>query len=85
MSFTAGKYLIQFNPFIVFGGLTLFVLLIFIVVFPIVKILHRAGYSGWWILLFVLVPGGNVIGLWCFAYARWPAVQPVDRHQAAQQ
>ena len=40
-------------------------------VIPAVKILHKAGYSGWW-LLTAFVPFLNVIMLWIFAFARWP-------------
>jgi hypothetical protein len=35
-------------------------------------VLKRAGYPQWWALLF-LVPVAYLIGLWAFAYARWPA------------
>jgi uncharacterized membrane protein YhaH (DUF805 family) len=41
----------------------------------IVRILHRAGYSGWWSLL-AFIPIVNVIALWYFAKARWPALAP---------
>jgi uncharacterized membrane protein YhaH (DUF805 family) len=37
------------------------------------RVLRRAGYSSWWVLL-VLVPLVNVIALWAFAYMRWPAI-----------
>ena len=42
-------------------------------VIPVVKILQQAGYSGWWVLI-SFVPFGNIIGLWVFAFAKWPAV-----------
>jgi len=38
---------------------------------PAVKILRKAGYSGWWSLL-LLVPVGNIVAIWIFAFARWP-------------
>lgn len=41
------------------------------VMVPLAKILRRAGFSGWWCLLY-LVPFANFIGLWVFAYAQWP-------------
>jgi len=47
-------------------------IIVFIVV---VRILNRTGYSGWWSLL-LLIPVGNVIALWQFSKARWPAVEP---------
>jgi hypothetical protein len=41
--------------------------------YPVVRILRRAGLSGWWSIL-VFLPLFNVVALWIFAYARWPAV-----------
>lgn len=40
-----------------------------------VRILHKAGYSGWWCLL-GLVPIVNIIMLWVFAFADWPNSGP---------
>jgi len=34
--------------------------------------LRKAGFSGWWALLSVL-PVVNIVLLWIFAFARWPA------------
>lgn len=42
----------------------------FIVVFG--RIINRAGYSRWW-LLTMFVPVLNLIMLWIFAFADWPA------------
>jgi uncharacterized membrane protein YhaH (DUF805 family) len=52
--------------------IVLVVLIIFI--FPIVKILQKAGYSGWWVL-FWFIPIGNIVALWIFAFADWPALR----------
>jgi uncharacterized membrane protein YhaH (DUF805 family) len=49
--------------------IVLLVLLLYI--FPVVKILQKAGYSGWWCVL-VFIPLVNVVMLWVFAFARWP-------------
>jgi uncharacterized membrane protein YhaH (DUF805 family) len=38
---------------------------------PAIKILHKAGYSGWWCLL-LFVPVVNIVMYWVFAFARWP-------------
>jgi hypothetical protein len=64
------------------GSLSVFHLLIVILVLAIiivpgVKIIQKAGYSGWWILLW-FVPLANIIMLWVFAFADWPnlAKQP---------
>jgi hypothetical protein len=42
----------------------------FIVVFG--RIVERTGYSRWWLLTMV-VPVLNLIMLWIFAFADWPA------------
>lgn len=44
-----------------------------IVAVPLVIILRRTGHSGWWVLLW-FVPLVNLVMLWVFAFARWPAV-----------
>ena len=41
---------------------------------PLVKILHKAGYSGWWSLL-MLVPILNIVMLYVFAFADWTALR----------
>jgi hypothetical protein len=46
-------------------------LLIIIVAVPVANILHRAGRSRWWTIL-AFVPLANLIGLWVFAFTRWP-------------
>jgi hypothetical protein len=45
--------------------------IVVVLVWPIVIILKRMGFSGWWAALF-FIPLGNVIGLWLLAKARWP-------------
>lgn len=52
----------------------LFVVVIFIaVLYPYFRIIRRAGYSGWWVLA-MFVPIVNVVMLWVFAFAKWPAL-----------
>ena len=48
-------------------------LLLLIVIFgvPIARILHRSGRSRWWTIV-AFVPLLNLIGLWVFAFPRWP-------------
>ncbi len=36
-----------------------------------VRILHRAGYSGWWVLL-NFVPVVNIVMVWVFSFQSWP-------------
>jgi hypothetical protein len=38
---------------------------------PVGSILHRAGRSRWWLLV-AFIPLINLIGLWVFAFSRWP-------------
>jgi hypothetical protein len=56
-----------------FWAVTIFMPLLVLMVFgiPIVQILRRAGHSGWWAII-AFVPLLNLIGLWVFAFARWP-------------
>jgi uncharacterized membrane protein YhaH (DUF805 family) len=39
-----------------------------------VRILHKAGYSGWWSAL-MLIPLVNIVMIWVFAFADWPALR----------
>lgn len=49
-----------------------------VILLPLARILKRTGHSGWWALLY-FVPLVGWIGLWVFAYARWPAVDSEAR------
>jgi hypothetical protein len=49
----------------------LVLLVVLLYIFPVVKILQKAGYSGWWCALLV-IPLVNIVMLWVFAFARWP-------------
>jgi len=46
-------------------------LFIVLVGIPVANILHRAGRSRWWTIL-AFLPFLNLIGLWVFAFTRWP-------------
>jgi hypothetical protein len=43
-----------------------------------VRILNRTGYSGFWSLI-GLVPLLNIIMLWQFSKAEWPALRPQNQ------
>jgi uncharacterized membrane protein YhaH (DUF805 family) len=58
------------SGFSVFHALILLVLA-FVFLIPYVKVIKKAGYSGWWVLT-LFVPVVNFIMLWVFAFARWP-------------
>ncbi|MFC3033387.1 hypothetical protein ACFOEE_12740 [Pseudoalteromonas fenneropenaei] len=59
------------------GGISIWQLLIILIIVLIPLLLFRpiakkAGYSGWWALI-MLVPIVNLIIVWVFAFAKWPA------------
>ncbi|MGR9085646.1 MAG: hypothetical protein ACU841_01050 [Gammaproteobacteria bacterium] len=37
------------------------------------RILSKAGFDGWWTLV-LLIPIVNILMIWGFALARWPAL-----------
>jgi hypothetical protein len=39
---------------------------------PAARILGRVGMNRWWSVLAV-IPLANLVGLWVFAFSRWPA------------
>lgn len=39
-----------------------------------VKIISKAGYSGWWILI-AFVPAVNVVMFFVFAFSEWPILR----------
>jgi hypothetical protein len=59
-------------PLLSFVIVCLFAAPTLISVFAIVRIVQRAGYSGWWVLI-IFVPIANMLALWYFAFGPWPA------------
>jgi uncharacterized membrane protein len=58
-------------------GLILVVVYLAIIILSIaawVKIISKAGYSGWWVLI-ALAPLVNVIMFFVFAFSSWPALK----------
>ena len=41
---------------------------------PVANILRRSGHSAWWTIL-AFIPLVNLVCLWVFAFARWPALE----------
>lgn len=35
------------------------------------RVMPKAGFSPWWAVL-ALIPVGNIIALWVFAFIEWP-------------
>ena len=62
------------SPLMFLGPASIVILLIVLAVFlvPIAQIIHKAGYSRIWILVW-FVPLLNIIMLWVFAFSRWPS------------
>ena len=46
--------------------------IMFTVIFPVWKIVSKAGFSGWWSLL-SFIPVIGFFALWVFALIDWPA------------
>ncbi len=53
------------------GALVFFLVLTILSLIAWVRILNKAGYSGWWVLVGV-VPLVNLIMFFVFAFADWP-------------
>jgi hypothetical protein len=53
--------------------LVMLVFVLVIVVFPVWRIISRTGHSGLWSLL-MFIPLVNIVALWIFAFAGWPAI-----------
>lgn len=64
-----------------FGAFVIWLILAAVMLIPYVKIIKKAGYSGWWILA-MFVPILNFIMLWVFAFSQWP-VERRARHEDA--
>lgn len=43
------------------------------------RILNKAGYSRWWVLV-VFVPILNFIMIWVFAFAKWPLLKETKKN-----
>jgi uncharacterized membrane protein YhaH (DUF805 family) len=55
---------------IAIAGILYIAFLIFII-YCYVRIVQRAGYSGWWVLI-MIVPIVNIVMMFVFAYGKWP-------------
>jgi hypothetical protein len=42
------------------------------------KIVQRAGYNGWWVLI-IFVPIANMLAFWYFAFSPWPMCKTPER------
>ena len=63
------------------AALVLYVAVAVIFFIAYVRIIQKAGYSGWWILV-GLVPILNVVMFLVFAFSRWPVLRERDALRA---
>jgi Protein of unknown function (DUF2510) len=66
--------------FLIVVGIFYLALIVFMIV-CYVKIIHKAGYSAWW-LLTALVPLLNLVMIAIFAFAEWPVIKEVKSLRA---
>jgi hypothetical protein len=50
------------------------VLLIILFGVPIARVIRRSGHSRWWTVV-AFLPFLNLVGLWVFAFVRWPTTE----------
>jgi hypothetical protein len=64
-------------------GILLFVYLVFAVVGLIaaIKVITKAGYSGWWILI-TFIPFVGFVFMLIFAFSKWPVTREVEMLRA---
>jgi len=62
-------------------GITIAIVVWLIFAIAYIRIIQKAGYSGWWILI-ALVPIVNVVMFLVFAYSRWPIQRENDELRA---
>jgi uncharacterized membrane protein YhaH (DUF805 family) len=55
---------------VVLAGILYFAFIIFLV-YCQVRIVQRAGYSGWWVLISI-IPIVGIVMMFVFAYGKWP-------------
>jgi uncharacterized membrane protein YhaH (DUF805 family) len=58
-------------------GIVIAVLAWLILLLAYVRVIQKAGYSGWWVLI-GLVPVVNIVMFLVFAFSRWPVLREND-------
>ena len=71
MTFHFSDYRIEL-PFLSLVMVVLFAASVVISAVALVRIVQRAGYNGWWVLI-MFVPVANMLALWYFGFGPWPA------------
>ena len=60
----------------IFGAL-FFLIIVFAVIWGGTVVARKAGHSPWWAVL-LIVPVANLVIIWLFAFADWPAIGPAQ-------
>jgi uncharacterized membrane protein len=63
------------------GLLVGYLALLVVAAWAYVRIIRRAGYSGWWVLIGI-VPVVNVVMFFFFAFKKWPAQRELEQLRA---
>ncbi|MDA8056360.1 MAG: hypothetical protein M0032_00055, partial [Actinomycetota bacterium] len=71
------------------AGISAFLIVLFVIyaglvvlsIVAAVKIVTKAGYSGWWVLI-VLVPIVGAVMVLVFAFSKWPVTREVETLRA---
>jgi Protein of unknown function (DUF805) len=66
------------------GIIAAYVVFLVLYIVAFVRILHQAGYSGWWVLI-GLVPVVNIVMFFVFAFRQWPVRRELEYYRAQQQ
>jgi len=79
MNLNVGNYAIEVH-FLSFAILGLLAAVVVISAVAMVRIVQRAGYNGWWVLI-IVVPIANMLALWYFGFGPWPAFITSERRR----
>jgi uncharacterized membrane protein YhaH (DUF805 family) len=78
MSISADSSSFQLAGFAGLGLVALAAVYAVAVIWPLARIIRRAGYSGWWVLA-SFVPVVNIVLFWWFAFMKWPAQRELEQ------
>lgn len=62
--------------------IVIYVAFLVLAIVATVKIVTKAGYSGWWVLI-GLIPLVNIVFYFIFAFSRWPILGELEEARAA--
>jgi uncharacterized membrane protein YhaH (DUF805 family) len=62
--------------------IVIYVAFLVLAIVATVKIVTKAGYSGWWVLI-GLIPLVNIVFYFIFAFSKWPILGELEEARAA--